>query len=111
MSVLGLYDWYSGKVNSALHHFNCARHDSEWGQQALHNMVELCLAGDDGISTATRLLTQMKAHSPDEEINIRLLHNLVLLSSKDKQDIEIAMADLTNLASHETLRYVILRAI
>uniref|UniRef100_A0A1B6BXL6 Tetratricopeptide repeat protein 21B n=2 Tax=Clastoptera arizonana TaxID=38151 RepID=A0A1B6BXL6_9HEMI len=100
----GLYDWYSGNTNSALHHFNSARHDNEWGQQALHNMVELCLEGDDGISTATRLLSQMKPQSPDEEINVRLLHDLILLSSKDKQDIDIAMADLAALVSQDTLR-------
>lgn len=94
-------------MNRALHHFNCARHDCEWGQQALHNMVELCLTGDDGISTATRLLSQMKPQSPDEETNVRLLHDLILLSSKDKQDIEIAMADLAALVSQDTLRYVI----
>lgn len=96
-------------MNSALHHFNCARGDSEWGQQALHNMVELCLAADDdpgSVATAKRLLTQMRPHTADEESNVRLLHNLILLSSKEKPDVELAMADLTTLAQQENLRFV-----
>ncbi|XP_075220295.1 tetratricopeptide repeat protein 21B isoform X2 [Lycorma delicatula] len=100
----GLYDWYSGNTNSALHHFNCARNDPEWGQQALHNMVEICLCGNEGGSTAMRLLKEMKPHSPDEESNVRLLTDLVLLTSKEKSDIDQAMNDLTALASQETLR-------
>lgn len=100
----GLFDWYNGNTNSALHHFNCARNDQEWGQQALHNMVEICLAGNEGTSTAMRLLKEMKPHSPDEESNVRLLTDLVLLTSKEKSDIEQAMNDLTALASQETLR-------
>lgn len=69
-------------------------------------MVELCLAGDDGVATATRLLAHMQPHSPDEQSNVRLLHNLVLMSSKDRQDVELAMADLTTLASQDSLRSV-----
>ncbi|XP_046679788.1 LOW QUALITY PROTEIN: tetratricopeptide repeat protein 21B-like [Homalodisca vitripennis] len=104
----GLYEWYVGNVNAALHHFNSARGDSEWGQQALHNMVELCLAGDSGdgasVSTGTRLLSQMSPHTADEESNVRLLQNFVLLASKDKQDVDLAISDLTTLASQENLR-------
>ncbi|KAG8250917.1 Tetratricopeptide repeat protein 21B [Homalodisca vitripennis] len=104
----GLYEWYVGNVNTALHHFNSARGDSEWGQQALHNMVELCLAGDSGdgasVSTGTRLLSQMSPHTADEESNVRLLQNFVLLASKDKQDVDLAISDLTTLASQENLR-------
>ncbi|RZF44920.1 hypothetical protein LSTR_LSTR013786 [Laodelphax striatellus] len=100
----GLFDWYNGNTNSALHHFNCARNDAEWGQQALHNMVEICLNGNEGGNTALRLLKEMKPHSPDEEMNVRLLTDLVKLTSGEKFDIEQAMNDLTSLASHETLR-------
>ncbi|XP_054257864.1 tetratricopeptide repeat protein 21B-like [Macrosteles quadrilineatus] len=101
----GLLDWYSGDVNSALHHFNNARGDGEWGQQAVHNMVEICLAGEEpGTGTATRLLAQMRPHSGDEENSVRLLHNLILLASRDKQDVDLAMTDLTQLAQQETLR-------
>lgn len=67
-------------------------------------MVELCLAGDNGVSTATKLLGHMHPHSPEEQCNVRLLHNMVLMTTKDRQDVELAMADLTNLASQDTLR-------
>ena len=30
-------------MNEALHHFNQARKDSDWGERSLFNMVEICL--------------------------------------------------------------------
>lgn len=30
-------------MNDALHHFNQARKDSDWGERSLFNMVEICL--------------------------------------------------------------------
>lgn len=66
--------------------------------------VEICLTGNEGTSTAMLLLKEMKPHSPDEESNVRLLTDLVLLTSKEKSDVDQAMNDLTALASQETLR-------
>ncbi|XP_012284222.1 tetratricopeptide repeat protein 21B isoform X2 [Orussus abietinus] len=43
----GLLDWRTGKLNSALRRFNSARRDPEWGQQAIYNMIEICLDPDD----------------------------------------------------------------
>lgn len=43
----GLYEWYTGNPNAALRHFNNARHDSEWGQQSIYNMIEICLNPED----------------------------------------------------------------
>lgn len=43
----GLLDWRMGKLNSALRNFNFARRDPEWGQQAIYNMIEICLDPDD----------------------------------------------------------------
>lgn len=43
----GLYEWYSGNPNAALRHFNNARQDVEWGQQAIYNMIEICLNPED----------------------------------------------------------------
>lgn len=43
----GLLDWRTGKLNSALRNFNFARRDPEWGQQAIYNMIEICLDPDD----------------------------------------------------------------
>lgn len=39
----GLYNWYGSNINDAMKHFNLAKNDAEWGQQALHNMVQICL--------------------------------------------------------------------
>ena len=43
----GLYEWYSGNPNNALKLFNKARRDSEWGQRAIYNMIEICLNPDN----------------------------------------------------------------
>ena len=36
-----------GNPNSALRQFNQARKDSEWGQKAIYNMIEICLNPDN----------------------------------------------------------------
>uniref|UniRef100_A0A8D0L119 Tetratricopeptide repeat domain 21B n=1 Tax=Sphenodon punctatus TaxID=8508 RepID=A0A8D0L119_SPHPU len=43
----GLYLWYTGEPNDALRHFNKARKDSDWGQNAVYNMIEICLNPDN----------------------------------------------------------------
>lgn len=43
----GLLYWRTGNFNSALRNFNAARRDPEWGQQAIYNMIEICLDPDD----------------------------------------------------------------
>ncbi|KAJ8866732.1 hypothetical protein PR048_032593 [Dryococelus australis] len=45
----GLYYWYCGNLNQALREFNGARRDAEWGQQAVYNMIEICLNPDDDV--------------------------------------------------------------
>lgn len=42
----GLYEWYNGNPNAALKFFNNARKDAEWGQQAIFNMIEICINPD-----------------------------------------------------------------
>lgn len=42
-----MYEWYTGNHNAALRYFNSARCDPEWGQQAIYNMIEICLHPDD----------------------------------------------------------------
>lgn len=44
---IGLYQWYSGNLNSALRNFNLARQDSSLGRKALYNMIEICLNLDE----------------------------------------------------------------
>ncbi|KAK0077320.1 hypothetical protein PV325_004087, partial [Microctonus aethiopoides] len=123
----GLRDWRTGKLNSALRHFNAARRDPEWGQQAIYNMIEICLDPDDdsalsseafneedveyqdsrtmALKTAQRLLQELNPKgSPHEMLTHRLLGNFFLLSTKLKTNIERALQDCTALASQETLR-------
>ena len=38
---------YIGEPNDALRHFNKARKDSDWGQNAVYNMIEICLNPDN----------------------------------------------------------------
>ncbi|XP_029051789.2 tetratricopeptide repeat protein 21B-like [Osmia bicornis bicornis] len=123
----GLLDWRMGKLNSALRHFNFARRDPEWGQQAIYNMIEICLDPDDdsslsnevfndddaeyqdsrtmALKTAYRLLQELNPKgSPHEMLTHRLLSNFFLLTTKQKSNIEKALQDCTTLASQETLR-------
>ncbi|XP_012141012.1 tetratricopeptide repeat protein 21B isoform X2 [Megachile rotundata] len=123
----GLLDWRMGKLNSALRHFNFVRRDPEWGQQAIYNMIEICLDPDDdsslsnevfndddteyqdsrtmALKTAYRLLQELNPKgSPHEMLTHRLLSNFFLLVTKQKSNIEKALQDCTALASQETLR-------
>ncbi|KYN05176.1 PREDICTED: tetratricopeptide repeat protein 21B-like [Cyphomyrmex costatus] len=123
----GLLDWRTGKLNSALRNFNFARRDPEWGQQAIYNMIEICLDPDDdttlsneafndddieyqdsrtmALRTAYRLLQELNPKgSPHEELTHKLLSNFFLLATKQKSNIEKALLDCTTLASQETLR-------
>ncbi|KAG5309944.1 TT21B protein, partial [Acromyrmex insinuator] len=123
----GLLDWRTGKLNSALRNFNFARRDPEWGQQAIYNMIEICLDPDDdttlsneafndddteyqdsrtmALRTAYRLLQELNPKgSPHEELTHKLLSNFFLLATKQKSNIEKALQDCTALASQETLR-------
>ena len=38
---------YSGKPTEALKLFNKARRNTEWGQQAVYNMIQICLHPDN----------------------------------------------------------------
>lgn len=116
----------------ALHQFNAARRDPEWGQQAVHNMIEICLdsqqqgqggllyaedsameerdARQAALSTAERLLTELRGSqgqgqghgTPEEDLNKRLLSNQLLLATGEKRNIEKAVQDLTVVVSIET---------
>ncbi|XP_076249317.1 tetratricopeptide repeat protein 21B [Calliopsis andreniformis] len=123
----GLLDWRMGRLNSALRQFNFARRDPEWGQQAIYNMIEICLDPDDdsslsnevfsdddaeyqdsrtmALKTAYRLLQELNPKgSPHEMLTHRLLSNFFLLATKQKSNIEKALQDCTALASQEALK-------
>lgn len=118
-----LYQWYSGNLNGALRNFNLARQDPEWGQQALYNMIEICLNPDDemlgdqfvdsedmeyrdsrsmALKTAERLLKELKNRleaSGDDLLRYRLLVNFRLLASQEKYNIEKGLEDFISLGS------------
>ncbi|XP_063227668.1 tetratricopeptide repeat protein 21B-like [Bacillus rossius redtenbacheri] len=122
----GLNHWYCGNLNQALREFNGARRDAEWGQQAVYNMIEICLNPDDDVlgdsaaseddeefhgsremalRTAERLLSELKpGGGRDEMLNHRLLSNFLLLAARQKSTIERALQDLTSMASQDAYR-------
>ncbi|XP_011499616.1 PREDICTED: tetratricopeptide repeat protein 21B-like [Ceratosolen solmsi marchali] len=123
----GLLDWRIGKLGSALTKFNAVRRDPEWGQQAIYNMIEICLDPDDdstlsreifiddetdvddsksmALKNAQKLLQELNPKgNPQEMLTHRLLSNFILLASKQKHNIEQALQDCTALASQEVLR-------
>ncbi|XP_001655859.2 tetratricopeptide repeat protein 21B isoform X2 [Aedes aegypti] len=123
----GLNEWYGGNPNSALRFFNNCRKDTEWGQQAIYNMIEICLnpdgdlpnegvidiGADDleikdsramALRTAERLLKELKPRPgviDNEALNHRLLENFLLVASRQKHSIDRALQDFTAIATQE----------
>uniref|UniRef100_A0A1A9ZZ57 Tetratricopeptide repeat protein 21B n=1 Tax=Glossina pallidipes TaxID=7398 RepID=A0A1A9ZZ57_GLOPL len=123
----GLYEWYTGNPNGALRHFNAARKDTEWGQQAIFNMIEICINPDGDIpksndllegnenmdsnnsrlialKTADRLLKELHPRSiglDNEALNHQLMHNFLRLASKEKYQVEQALQDFIELSARE----------
>lgn len=127
----GLYEWYTGNPNGALRYFNNSRRDSEWGQQSVYNMTEICLNPDAdlpeegfeiddnpddidfkdsrkiALKTAERLLKELKPKTnilDNEALNHRLLENFLLLASKQKSQIEKALQNFTTIASQDEFK-------
>lgn len=122
----GLYEWYTGNPNGALRYFNNARRDPEWGQQSIFNMIEICLNPDGdlpnenstdlnddaeqrdsrimALKTAERLLNELRPRPgglDNEALNHRLLKNFLALSTRQKASVDMALNDLTAIASTE----------
>ncbi|XP_054418760.1 tetratricopeptide repeat protein 21B [Pteronotus mesoamericanus] len=124
----GLYLWYTGEPNDALRHFNKARKDSEWGQNALYNMIEICLNPDnetvggevfenlDGdlgnstekqesvqlaVRTAEKLLKELKPQTGEGHVQLRVLENYCLMATKQKSNVEQALNTFTEIATSE----------
>ncbi|XP_041858520.1 tetratricopeptide repeat protein 21B isoform X2 [Melanotaenia boesemani] len=125
----GLYLWYTGEPNDALRHFNKARKDNDWGQNAVYNMIEIYLNPDndtiggevfenlDGeignstekqeseqlaVRTAEKLLKEIKPQTLGGHVQLRILENYCLLSTKQKANIEKALSVFTEVANNET---------
>uniref|UniRef100_A0A9R1SDY0 Tetratricopeptide repeat domain 21B n=2 Tax=Cyprinus carpio TaxID=7962 RepID=A0A9R1SDY0_CYPCA len=114
----GLYLWYTGEPNDGLRHFNKARKDNDWGQNAVYNMIEICLNPDnetiggevfenlDGdmgnstekqeseqlaVRTAEKLLKELKPQTPAGHVQLRILENYCYLATKQKANVERAL--------------------
>ncbi|XP_076851637.1 tetratricopeptide repeat protein 21B [Brachyhypopomus gauderio] len=124
----GLYLWYTGEPNEGLRHFNKARKDNDWGQNAVYNMIEICLNPDnetmggevfenlDGdmgnstekqeseqlaVRTAEKLLKELKPQTGQGHIQLRVLENYCCLATKQKPSVEKALAAFTDIANNE----------
>ncbi|XP_043922881.1 tetratricopeptide repeat protein 21B-like [Protopterus annectens] len=125
----GLYMWYMGRPNEALKHFNKARKDSDWGEKAICNMIQICLNPDNetlggevfenitedtsnfsaeryeseqlAVKTAQKLLKEFYPRSKQQQDQLLLLKNICLMATKDKQNIETALQVFMNMATAE----------
>uniref|UniRef100_A0A6I8PAD8 Tetratricopeptide repeat domain 21B n=1 Tax=Ornithorhynchus anatinus TaxID=9258 RepID=A0A6I8PAD8_ORNAN len=124
----GLYLWYTGEPNDALRHFNKARKDSDWGQNAIYNMIEICLNPDnetiggevfenlDGdlgnssekqesvqlaVRTAEKLLKELKPQTIQGHVQLRIMENYCLMATKQKSNVERALNTFTEIATSE----------
>ncbi|XP_059173967.1 tetratricopeptide repeat protein 21B-like [Physella acuta] len=125
----GLYEWYSGNTTEALKHFNKARKDSDWGNNAIYNMIEICLNPDnetvggevfdsvDGesgssnmdkdktdtemlaVRTAEKLLKEVKPKPGD--LRVTILENMALIATKQKTNVEKALSSFMEICSAE----------
>ncbi|PVD35924.1 hypothetical protein C0Q70_02893 [Pomacea canaliculata] len=127
----GLYEWYTGNPTAALKLFNKARKDSDWGHLSIYNMIEICLNPDNetiggevfesvegsgsqpvdkdktdsdmmAVRTAEKLLKEVKPKPGD--IRPRLLENMALIATKQKQNVERALSAFMEICSSEGQR-------
>ncbi|XP_034042968.1 tetratricopeptide repeat protein 21B [Thalassophryne amazonica] len=124
----GLYLWHTGQPNDALRHFNKARKDNDWGQNAVYNMIEIylnpdnntmggevfeTLDGDIGnstekqeseqlaVRTAEKLLKELKPQTPVGHLQVRILENYCLMATKQKANVDKALTVFTEIANNE----------
>ncbi|XP_018767037.3 tetratricopeptide repeat protein 21B isoform X2 [Serinus canaria] len=124
----GLYLWYTGEPNDALRHFNKARKDSDWGQNAVYNMIEICLNPDNetvggevfenldadignstekqesvqlAVRTAGNLLKELKPQTIQGHIQLRIMENYCLMATKQKSSVEQALSTFTEIVEAE----------
>lgn len=121
----GLYEWYTGNPTAALKLFNKARKDSDWGNLSIFNMIEICLNPDNdtlggevfedegtgavdrdkmeseqvAVRTAEKLLKEVKAKPGD--LRPKMLENMALIASKQKQNVEKAVNNLMEVSANE----------
>ncbi|GCC22011.1 hypothetical protein chiPu_0000395 [Chiloscyllium punctatum] len=119
---------YTGEPNDALRHFNKARKDSDWGQNAIYNMIEICMNPDndtiggevfenlDGdmrnstekqeseqlaVMTAEKLLKELKPQTIQGHVQLRIMESCCLMATKHKANVERALNVFTEIATAE----------
>ncbi|XP_046391461.1 tetratricopeptide repeat protein 21B-like [Ischnura elegans] len=123
----GLHSWYTRNPASALRHFHLAKRDTEWSWLCIGNMVEICLypdgdclpggasaevakfviegSADSGMTssagTLKHLLTELKKFCQNKEhkLHCHLMEIMALLASREKQNIDLAIKELSAMAS------------
>lgn len=73
----GLLDWRLGRLNSALRHFNAARRDPEWGQQAIYNMIDICLDPDDDSALASEAFDNDSEYQDSRSLALKTAQRLL----------------------------------
>ena len=58
---------YQNNATTALKHFNLARKDNRWGEEALYNMVEICLNPDSDIVGGETFESPEDANSAEKQ--------------------------------------------
>ncbi|XP_069067179.1 tetratricopeptide repeat protein 21A isoform X1 [Pleurodeles waltl] len=124
----GLCCWFKGEPNEALKFFNKARKDSEWGERAIYNMVQICLNPDNeivggevfeeldetkrdsperrdslklGLRTAEKLLKEFHPRTTQGQEQLKILHTYCMMATKDKALLESALTSFTETATAE----------
>ncbi|XP_072455055.1 tetratricopeptide repeat protein 21A isoform X4 [Notamacropus eugenii] len=124
----GIYCWHVGQPNEALKYLNKARKDSDWGQRATYNMVQICLNPDNeimggealetltmenssstekkeseqhGVRTAEKLLREFYPHNKEGQDQLKMLQSYCLLATKEKANVETALGAFIEIAQME----------
>lgn len=117
----GFYEFLAGQPNAALLAFNKARGQSLWGQKAIRCMLDICLSNENemlenvtdldmevqdmelmALHTSARLLQELQP-LPDDILQTHVLYpNFYLLATRQKNNVERALQELTSLAAQTT---------
>ncbi|OXB69269.1 hypothetical protein ASZ78_011389 [Callipepla squamata] len=127
-SPLSIKTKYTGEPNDALRHFNKARKDNDWGQNAVYNMIEICLNPDNetmggevfenldadignstekqesvqlAVRTAENLLKELKPQTIQGHVQLRIMENYCLMATKQKSSVERALNTFTEIVVAE----------
>lgn len=122
----GMSEWYKNNPTQALKCFNLARKDSEWGERATYNMIEICLNPDNetlggetfegvdadlsnqaekydsqlaAVRTAEKLLKEVKPKGT--ALRYRVLETYALMANKNKSNIEKALSQFMEIVTTE----------